>query len=136
MAHHSFPVMARGDHTLGPETSYSATASLDMTWPIFKGEILPIAVISMTISTCLPSFERTANAHRCAHSRPLPRFSFAPINAHFYGLDGGDLDLDPLVQVFKPSARAGIQQTMSFFCSSHLTKDNLKSIIVFLGMTG
>ena len=94
----SFPVMARGDHTLGPETSYSATASLDMTWPIFKGEISAHSSYIDDYIYLSPELREdgTIRTDVLIQGR-FPRFSFAPINAHFYGLDaGGEFRFGPV----------------------------------------
>ena len=101
----SFPVMARGNHTLDAETSYSASTSLNMTWPLFKGEISTHASFIDDYIYLSPELrdDGTIRTDVLIQGR-FPRFSFDPINALFYGVDaGGEFRFGPLGLGFQGS---------------------------------
>ncbi len=84
----SFPVMARGDHTLKPETSWSLSATLSADWSNFKGELAGYGSFIEEYIYLAPELREdgTVRTDVLIQGR-FPRFSYSPIDALFYGID-------------------------------------------------
>ncbi|MBT6432056.1 MAG: TonB-dependent receptor [Deltaproteobacteria bacterium] len=91
----SFPVMARGNHTLKAETSWSASATLKADWSIFQSEVSIYGSLIDDYIYLSPELrdDGTIRTDVLIQGR-FPRFSYDPINAVFYGVDA-----DALVQL-------------------------------------
>ena len=84
----SFPVMARGNHTLTSETSWSASATLNGEWPKLKGEISTYGSFIDDYIYLAPELRENGTIRTDVLIQgSFPRFSYDPIDAVFYGVD-------------------------------------------------
>lgn len=84
----SFPVMARGNHTLEAETSWSASATLEADWSIFQGELSAYGSFIDEYIYLSPELRENGTIRTDVLIQgSFPRFSYDPIDAVFYGVD-------------------------------------------------
>ncbi len=86
----TFPVFARGDPSLGPETTWSLSPTVGLRLPWFEGEVSAyfsyiddfIAFAPELTDAGDPRFDVTIRG-------AFPRFSYRAVDSLFYGVDGG-----------------------------------------------
>ena len=84
----SFPVMARGNHTLDSETSWSSSATLEAETSFFSGELSAYGSYIDDYIYLAPELREdgTIRTDVLIQGR-FPRFSYDPIDAIFYGAE-------------------------------------------------